>query len=57
MSHKHKCPLCKKIEECSVNAKHDEHVVCQDGFEAFCDLCQKNRWDEMIKLLKKEDRI
>lgn len=56
-NHDHKCPLCKKIYNCSIQAKHDEPVICEDGYKSFCNDCQVNKWDEMITLLKKENRL
>ncbi len=38
MNHKHRCPICKKIDVCVSVGKHDEQgVVCEGDYDSPCD--------------------
>lgn len=55
MNHKHKCPLCNKVELCVGIGKHGEqNVVCEGDYNSPCD---RHSVDELTKYCKEEGLI
>jgi hypothetical protein len=58
-SGKHVCPICNKNKNCDGgafghSATKGQGICHAKNEKVFCQNCQKNRWDEILKFHKKE---
>ncbi len=56
----HKCNICKHYHNCTAEYGHSGIVAggnCGDDLRSYCIDCMTNRWNDMIKDLKKDGRL